>query len=402
MRGCRACDGLLTPVVDMGMHPGGGRFPRAGELPDVLLPLRMGICGSCGLAQLADESPAEDDEPDGPSPLSSATMTAHARAFVDDVLSRDLATGSSPVLSVASHGGHLAPFLTERGVQPTILEGSAERARRLSAAGDGVITGSLDADSQPAGLVPGVWDLIVDSYLLAHLERPRLALGRLLELLAPGGTLVLEFDSLLATVVGGQWDALRHGHRAYLSLGWVVREVEAAGFAVLDAVPQTVYGGALRLFVRATTGGPKAQSVANLLALEAASAIDRPAGLVALGQAMDAARDTVVAHLREMRDAGRLVVGYGAPARSITFLNALGIGPDLLPYVVDRATAKQGRVIPGVRIPIRGPEVLEDDPPDEILILTWDLAGEIRASLASPRLSRTRFLVAVPRLTNMR
>jgi SAM-dependent methyltransferase len=396
---CRACDGVLAPVVDLGAHPVGGRFPLVDDVLDTRLPLRLGACQSCGLAQLVDRSPPEADEPDSPSPMSSSTMSAHARGFVDDLIARGLATRSSRILSVASHGGHLAPFLAERGLSASILEGSPERASRLSGDSTRVVAGELDGRVPPGRLAPGSFDLVLDSYLLAHLERPRLALLRLSELLAPGGTLVMEFDHLLATVEGCQWDAVRHGHNAYLALTWLARELAAVGLDVVDAVPQPVYGGALRLYARAGAG--VGMAVHSLLVRESAAAIDQPRGLAPLGTAVERARQEVVGHLRAARDAGRRVVGYGAPARSITFLNALGIGPDLLPYVVDRALAKQGRLIPGVRVPIRAPHVLGDDVPDEILILTWDLASEVRESLAIAVLADTRFIVAVPRLLDV-
>src|SRR4051812_8064387 len=85
---CRGCDGPLIPAVDLGSQPAEGRFPREGDEPDARLPLRLGTCAACGLAQLVDSSPAEADEPDAPSPLSSTTMGAHARRFVDDLLAR--------------------------------------------------------------------------------------------------------------------------------------------------------------------------------------------------------------------------------------------------------------------------------------------------------------------------
>ena len=242
-------------------------------------------------------------------------------------------------------------------------------------------------------------DVVVDSYLLAHLERPRVVVRRLVELLAPGGVLVLEFDHLLATIEGAQWDAVSHGHPLYLTLRWITDELERAGLRVTDAVPQPVYGGALRVF--ATAVAPAGTGVQAILAREAAARIDRAEGMEPLREAVERARRDVVAHLRRARAAGRLVVGYGAPERAVVFLNALGITSDLLPYVVDRAPVKQGRLIPGVRIPIRSPDVLERERPDEVLILTWNLATEVVAAQAPLLGSETRFLVAIPRLVDV-
>jgi hypothetical protein len=95
------------------------------------------------------------------------------------------------------------------------------------------------------------------------------------------------------------------------------------------------------------------------------------------------------------------VAGYGAPGRAITFLNALDIGPDLLPFVADRSVAKQGRVVPGVLVPIVSPETLLSDSPDEVLILTWNLAAEIREVLAPLVATGTRLLVAMPELADV-
>lgn len=392
---CRACGGPLVLAVDLGEQPSEGRFVRADDPPDPRLPLRLGACSSCGLAQLVDPSPPEADEPGAPSPLSSETMSRHARAFVDDLAERGLATDTARILTLASHGGHLAPFLAERGLAPTVLEAVHTRAANLTASGMRVVAAQLDGNAEP-GLAPASMDLVVDSYLLAHLPRPRVALRRLVDALAPGGVLVLEFDHLLATVEGGQWDAVRHGHQSYLALGWIADELGRAGVAVIDAVPQPVYGGALRVF--ATVGGTTGSRVSEIRARERAAGIDRAEGLDPLREAIERARREVVGHLTGAQAGGRLVAGYGAPARAITFLNAVGVGPGLLPYVVDRSPAKQDRMIPGVRIPIRSPEALAHDSPDEILILTWDLADEVVRSIRPLVGDGTRFLVAVPAL----
>jgi SAM-dependent methyltransferase len=322
-------------------------------------------------------------------------MSRHARSFVDDLIDRGLATDATRILTLASHGGHLAPFLADRGLRPTVLEAAPMRAAGLAATGMRVVGAELDGEVAP-GLAPASADLIVDSYLLAHLARPRLALRRLVDALAAGGVLVLEFDHLLATVEGGQWDAVRHGHQSYLALGWIVDELARAGVEVIDAMPQPVYGGALRVF--ATAGGTAGSRVSEIVARERAAGIDRAQGLGPLREAIERARRDVVGHLADARAAGRLVVGYGAPARAITFLNALGVGPELLPYVVDRSPAKQDRMIPGVRVPIRSPEALAQDLPDEILILTWDLAAEVVRSIRPLVGDTARFLVAVPSL----
>ena len=189
--------------------------------------------------------------------------------------------------------------------------------------------GGIDGATLSTSLAAAAFDLVVDSYLLAHLEHPRRAIQSMAALVAPAGTLVLELDYLLATVEGGQWDAIRHGHQTYLALGWVVEELR-------DRRPR---GGRRRAAVglrRRTshlcTGGREAgQSVEAQLAREATAGIDRP--LASSRWLMPWSRpDARWSRICGPAGRGRLVAGYGAPARSVTFLNALGIGPDLLPY----------------------------------------------------------------------
>ncbi len=396
---CRACGGVVEPVVDFGDQPSGAWLASASDPPDERLPLRLGMCRSCGLAQLADPSPPEPDDSDAPSPLTSTTMAAHAGSFVDDLMARGLATPRDRILSLASHGGHLAPFFRARGLATTVVESPSARADRLAAGGQPVLVGRIDQTGADAVPVTEPFNLVVDSYLLAHLDQPRGAIARIADLLAPGGTVALEFDDLTATVEGLQWDAIGHGHPVYLSLAWLRRELEAVGLVVVDASRQPAYGGAIRVY--AQRNGVPAQSIERLLARDAAARVDRPDGLTPLAQAVERARRDVMRHLVAAREAGLRVVGYGAPARAITFLNALGIDRELLPFVVDRASAKQGRVIPGVRIPIRPVEALMADPPDELLVLTWNLVDEVRAALAPLVDQGAHLFVAIPRLADV-
>ena len=92
-------------------------------------------------------------------------------------------------------------------------------------------------------------------------------------------------------------------------------------------------------------------------------------------------------------------MAYGAAAKGNTLLNYAGVKPDLLPYVVDKSPSKQGQYLPGSHLPILAPAVLHDDPPDEVLILPWNLREEVMAQLSDLRERGTRFVTAVPELS---
>lgn len=358
-----------------------------------LYPLRLVRCGSCALVQLAGDGPEEGDDPAGPAPTSSSTMQRHAGAFAAELVVVGRARPAR-ILEMASHGGHLWPFFREIGVASTVLEASEVRAEGLRRAGANVVVGGIETIDASRS---GSFDLVVDNYLLAHLNRPALALANMASLVAPGGRLVIEFDHLLPTILGRQFDAVRHGHHAYLTLGWIAQTLADHGMAVVDAQPQPVYGGALRVTAeRGSASGSAA--VESVLAAERAADLDRDGAYRKFQIDVQRSMSVVREYLAAARGAGRTVVGYGAPARAVTFLNAFGIGPDLLPFTVDRAVFKHGREVPGTGIPIHSLEHLETAPGADVLILPWDLAPEIRSSLPGIEATGGRFVVAVPRL----
>jgi len=58
-----------------------------------------------------------------------------------------------------------------------------------------------------------------------------------------------------------------------------------------------------------------------------------------------------------------------------------GIGPETIEFIVDSTPSKQGKYLPGARIPIFAPEHLSVEQPDVILINAWNWREEIAAKI---------------------
>jgi hypothetical protein len=112
-------------------------------------------------------------------------------------------------------------------------------------------------------------------------------------------------------------------------------------------------------------------------------------------------KDELLAYLIAQKREGRKVAAYGAAAKGNTLLNFAGVKPDLLPFVIDAAAAKQGKFMPGSHIPILPPASLEAFSPDVLLILPWNISSEVLQQQETLRARRTRFVVAVPRLREL-
>ncbi|GAA4914552.1 putative zinc binding protein [Actinomycetospora succinea] len=347
-RWCGATDG--TVVLDLGDQPAADHFPAADDPgPDPVHPLRMWLCGTCGLAQLA-EDPTTPEEPRGAEP---DALVAQAR----DAVARVEAAG---LLQAATGGGG-----------GTVTEfGSPHGGSWLGMLG---ATGLAEASDGPA-------DVVVDCFGLMHAPDQRAGLAERAAATAPGGVLLLQFHTLAAIVADGGWNALRHGHYAYYATPVLARMLDEIGFEVTHAFLFDLYGGTVLVAARRHgVDGPRdPAAVTSLIERETALGVTDPAVVAGLEEAARRSAEELHAHLVASREKQHGVLGYAAASRAVPLLNRAGIGPDLLPAVADGAPAKHGRRFPGVGIPIVAPDEVVARRPDEVVLFVTDMLGEMR------------------------
>jgi hypothetical protein len=389
---CRACGAAaLTRVLDLGPCPLATDFPLPdAPLPDPAWPLELWMCERCLLVQLGPGSPPEPP-PAAHAPARSATIERHQAAFVDRLAADGLLDGA--VVSLASHGGHLDDLLAARGASVT-----ANRA--VDPAGDLVADAVSFGRARAAALRPpgGHASLVVDSYLLAHVADTEDFVAGLADLLGQDGTAVIEMDHLLPLVEGRKFDAIRHGHYAYPSLLALRGLFERHGLRIRDAEPQPVYGGTLRVRVDGRPGASASPAVGALLRRETEAGLGDVERMRAFGAAVRDLCAETLSRVASLRAAGARVAAYGAPSRGTTFVNVAGLTAADLAFTVDRDPAKQGRCIPGPRIPIEPLAALDAHRPDELLVLTWDLRDEVIDTLSGYLDAGGRLLFAIPEL----
>jgi methylation protein EvaC len=76
--------------------------------------------------------------------------------------------------------------------------------------------------------------------------------------------------------------------------------------------------------------------------------------------------------------------------------NFCGIGPELVPFTCDSTPAKQGRLVPGCRIPVRHPDEFSAPYPDYALLFAWNHAEEIMAKETGFRENGGQWILYVP------
>ena len=363
---CRSCRApLVDKVLDLGPQPASDFFPLGGN-PDAdpRWPLELWMCSKCGLAQLGVDAAI----PETPLALESGTMRQHAAEASAEVLRQTRLTDGATVAEAASHhGGSWLPHLVRGGLQTVPL--SANHAA----------------------------DLLVDVHALAHEPDTDRALKAHARRLRAGGQLVIEFHHLLPLVRDGQFDTVRHGHPVYLSLLALRPALARQGLTAIRAKTSDAYGGSLRVTARFSTEGVMPDiSIDNVLEEERAAGLNQVTQLQDLQPRAIRSSKMLRDYLRDAQRRGRLVLGYGAPSKASVLLCSSNIDSGLLPFTADLSPAKQGRRLPGCGVPIRSPADLLAARPDDVLILSWDIACEVATQLADVRTWGGRFFVPLP------
>ena len=174
------------------------------------------------------------------------------------------------------------------------------------------------------------------------------------------------------------------------------RILDRHGLEVVDVDELPTHGGSLRVHGRHAGTGVSASGSRRWCFVSGQRDSRMSTTYASFGARVAASKRSILEFLIGVQRDGKSIAGYGAPGKANTMLNYCGIGPDLLPYTVDRNPYKQGRFMPGSRIPIEHPDRLERDRPDIVWILPWNLRSEIAAQLSHVQDWGGRLFVAMP------
>ena len=280
------------------------------------------------------------------------------------------------------------------------ISGVSDAARRLLADANAGMGSAEERVQAAAMLEQAQADLTAANNVLAHVPDINDFVAGFGILLKPNGVATFEFPHLLRLIEESQFDTIYHEHFSYLSLTAVTRIFAANGLSVFDVQELPTHGGSLRVFAqRGDTGQhPVTPGVADLLLRESRSGLAEHRGYAGFQDKTNRVKDDFLAFLLQARRDGKRVAAYGAAAKGNTLMNYAGIRPDLIAYVVDRNPAKQGKYMPGSRIPIVEEARLQTEKPDFVVILPWNLRTEVMQQLEYIRAWGGQFVTAVPEL----
>jgi SAM-dependent methyltransferase len=399
---CRHCDApLRLTVVDLGKSPLCQTVLTAEqtEQGEMFYPLHARACEHCWLVQIPEFVPPEDIFTEyAYFSAYSDSWVDHSRRYVDTLPERLGLGRESLVVELASNDGYLLQHFLPKGIPVLGVEPAVNVAEAAVERGVETLTEFFTAElGRELAAERGHADLVLGNNVLAQVPDINDFAEGVAALLARDGTATFEFPHLANLIERLEYDTIYHEHFSYFSLHSIRAIFGAQGLDLVDVEELPTHGGSLRVFLRhGESGLQPSAAVEEVLAGEQARGLLDPATYRRFAEGVQESKRALLEFLSELRREGKQVVGYGAPGKGNTLLNYCGIRTDFLDYTVDRNPYKQGKHTPGTHIPIHAPQRIAETKPDVILILPWNLVGEIGEQLSYTAEWGARLAIPIP------
>lgn len=398
---CRGCGGTeLEMFVSLGEQPLANHLtaPESLHHPDARFPLELVRCGHCGLVQLSVTIPPDAMFTEYLYFSSFAgALVENARRLVDRIINERGFGAADLAMEIGSNDGYLLRHYIDRGI-PVL---GVDPARNVAAAAEkvGVPTRVVFFGSRTAAALAseGIKASVVHANnVIAHVPDILDVLAGVKQILRPDGIFVVETPSLQTMLETLAFDTIYHEHVFVHSLTNFSSLLRKVGLDVIDVELIPVHGTSLRITATHAGGEEPTSRVAAQLKSELHAGLGDPETYRAFGKNTDSIRASLIAKLQQLTRDGASIAGYGAAAKCTVLLNALGDSGRLPMWVADANPHKQGRFIPGVRVPVVSPDRILAERPDVMVLFVWNLLEEVLNQNVEYRSQGGQFLVPIP------
>ena len=400
---CRFCKAdLKYTFVDLGMSPLSNSYLKAEQLnqSESFYPLHTYVCEKCLLVQLEEfESPDHIFSDYAYFSSYSDTWLNHAEKYTNLMVERFKFNSSSQVIEIASNDGYLLQFFQAQNIPVLGIEPADNVANVAKSKGIptlvkffGVITAKELAEQNKKA------DLLLGNNVLAHVPDINDFVAGMKIVLSQQGVITMEFPHLLQLITQNQFDTIYHEHFSYLSFTTVEKIFAYHGLILFDVEELSTHGGSLRIYAKHEDNHDLKVSdrLSVLKEKEKQTGLDRVETYLQFNDYVMETKRKLLSFLIQIKNSGKTIVGYGAPAKGNTLLNYCGIRTDFLEYTCDRSPHKQGLFLPGTHIPIYAPDKIKETRPDYVLILPWNLKEEVKEQLSFIKQWGGKFVVPIP------
>jgi nucleoside-diphosphate-sugar epimerase/SAM-dependent methyltransferase/quercetin dioxygenase-like cupin family protein len=372
---CRSCKNLhMKKVVSL------GKSPLANNLLDTNLdsyktyPLEIDYCEKCYNVQLNYVVP--------PSEMFdnylyvSSTSKSFRKHFEDAAIKYiDMfkLKSDSTVIDIGSNDGiALRPF-KERGISVIGVEPAKNLAEMANSEGIPTINGYFDDTLFKNKKFA---DIVTASNVFAHNDELTKITLNVFNILKPGGTFIIEVQYILDVIKDTLFDNIYHEHVNYWSVTSLVNFFNNIGFRVTNIEHIDTHGGSIRVYIQDRSETEVSDSVNLFLENEKIFGLLDYNTYSKFGDEVKQSKINVINNIKKLKETGKLIIGYGAPAKATTLLNYYELTNEDISYIVEDNKLKYGKIVPGTNIPIiNKPDFTEK--PAIIIIFAWNFKKEI-------------------------
>jgi methylation protein EvaC len=328
----------------------------------------------------------------------SSTMVAHFKKVADEII-EDLKTNTlNPfVVEVGSNDGtFLVNFVNAKirhlGVDPS--KNVVELAKSRGVNSVGVFFGKNTALQILDDY--GAADVIFGANVICHLPNLEDFAEGIKILLSGLGKFVFEEPYVGSMIEKTSFDQVYDEHIFIFGVTSVGRIFSRYGLELVDAVSQETHGGSMRYTIQHQGVSTKSSRLQELEKQELEN------GLLDLGAYSEFAekcaekKQKLLSMLRQLKQEGKRIAGYAATSKSTTVLNYCGIDRNLIEFIVDSTSEKQGTFTPGSEIPIVPDNDLRMKEIDYFVLFAWNHQKEIIAKEETKGNSDFKWITFVP------
>jgi SAM-dependent methyltransferase len=402
---CRSCAHTpLTHVLSLGTTPLANQLltEQQFERPEPRYPLDLAFCERCALVQITQTIAPEELFSDYVYFSSfSVSMLEHSKDLASRIASERRMGPTDLVVEIASNDGYLLQYYKELGVSVLGIEPARNIAQVARDRGIPTVSEFFGENLADRLRSEGKRAAVVHANnVMAHVPDINGFAAALSTIMADDGIALIEVPYVREMIGRCEFDTIYHEHVFYFSLTSLSSLFARNGLQVVDVELIALHGGSLLLRIAKEAAMiPVGPRVADMLREETDLGMGSIAYYRGFSSQVQAVRDELCRALCDLKSKGHRLAAYGAAAKGSTLLNYAGIGTEILDFVVDRSPHKQGKFMPGIRLPIRPPSALLEERPDYVLLLTWNFKDEILTQQDEYRKAGGKFIIPLPSIS---